>query len=66
MATFAEFLAKQDLHKTILLAADNLELTADFNVGFTLGVLQCLSERDIYIIRDGKLIHWSKMLHDIA
>ncbi|XP_071150655.1 uncharacterized protein [Mytilus edulis] len=66
VATFAEFLAKQDLHKTILLAADNLELTADFNVGFTLGVLQCLSERDIYIIKDGKLIHWSKMLHDIA
>ncbi|XP_052079726.1 uncharacterized protein LOC127717905 [Mytilus californianus] len=66
VGTSAEFLAKQDLHKTILLAADNLELEADFNVGFTLGVLQCLSDRDIYIIRDGKLIHWSKMSHDIA
>ncbi|CAC5389750.1 E3.5.1.1 [Mytilus coruscus] len=64
VAIFAEFLAKQDLHKTILLTADNLELDADFNVGFTLGVLQCLSERDIYIIRDGRLIHWSKVSHD--
>ncbi|VDI46802.1 Hypothetical predicted protein [Mytilus galloprovincialis] len=66
VVSFAKFLAKQDLHKTILLAADDLELTADFNVGYTLGVLQCLSERDIYIIRDGKLIHWSKVSHDIA
>ncbi|XP_063417536.1 uncharacterized protein LOC134700098 isoform X1 [Mytilus trossulus] len=66
VVTFAEYLAKQDLHKTILLAADDLELTADFNVGFTLGILQCLSERDIYIIRDGRLIHWSKVSHDIA
>ncbi|XP_063411822.1 uncharacterized protein LOC134694709 isoform X2 [Mytilus trossulus] len=66
LGTFAEFLATQDLHKTILLAADDLELTADFTVGYTLGVLQCLSEKDIYIIRDGRLIHWSKVSHDIA
>ena len=69
MVETAKFLANQNIDKTIVLVGAFFPETfkqtdSDFNVGFSMGALQCLSEKSVFIAMNGKLFHWSAVSHE--
>ena len=66
MIETASYLAKKQLQKTIMFTGSYLPATfkktdADFNIGVTIGALQCTSLYNVFVAMNGQVFLWNRV-----